>query len=126
MQFTLESNDQSKLVSHYGPGFFDINERRYETSLCLHAAAVIAPWEHGEAKSLTIESFSRILESSPEILILGTGENMIFPTPALMAGLQLHGTVLETMSSSAACRTYNVLASERRRVAAALMLIQKN
>ena len=124
MQFTLESNDQSKLVSHYGPGFFDINERRFETSLCLHPTAVIAPWEHGEVNSLNQDSFGELLEISPEILILGTGKDMTFPAPALMASLQSRGIVLETMSSSAACRTYNVLASERRQVAAALMLIE--
>ena len=124
MQFTLETATNAKLVSNYGTGFFDINERRYESSLCLHNNELHENWIHGEPANLSLADFSPILDASPEILILGTGRDHIFPPTILLAELHKKGIVLETMNSSTACGTYNILVSERRRVAAALMLIK--
>ena len=124
MQFTLETANHAKQVSNYGTGFFDINERRFESSLCLHNNELHENWLHPEPAELTLADFTSVLEARPEILILGTGRDLIFPPAALMADLHKQGIVLETMNSSAACGTYNILVSERRRVAAALMLIK--
>ncbi len=125
MQFTLESVNHSKLVSNYGPGFFEINSDRYTSSICLHGNDIFENWQHGNSRSLSLQNFEQIIEARPEILILGTGKNLEFPKPVLMAELHKKGIVLEAMGTSAACRTYNVLVSERRRVAAALMMIEK-
>ncbi len=125
MKFTLESADNAKLVTNYGPGFFEINRVRFNTGLCLYQDGIFENWNENNPAELSVESFQQILTKQPEILILGTGSSLIFPPPDLIATLHKFGAVLETMDTSAACRTYNVLVSERRRVAAALMLIEK-
>ncbi|MCP4126357.1 MAG: hypothetical protein GY753_04760, partial [Gammaproteobacteria bacterium] len=58
----------------------------------------------------------------PQLVILGTGEEQQFPQPALYALLLNQGVGVEVMTTPAACRTYNILVSEGRRVAAALLL----
>lgn len=123
MQFNLESAKNRKLVSNYGPGYIEIAQHRHETGLLLFENSVIPDWTETDPKALSIESFEPILDKQPSILILGTGSKLVFPEPSVMAGLFKYQVVLETMTTSAACRTYNVIASEGRSVAAALMII---
>lgn len=123
MQFNLESAKNRKLVSNYGPGYIEIAQQRYETGLLLFENSVIPDWTETDPKALSIESFEPILDKQPSILILGTGSKLVFPEPSVIAGLFKYQVVLETMTTSAACRTYNVIASEGRCVAAALMII---
>ncbi len=123
MQFNLETAKNRKLVNTYGKGFIEIGLQRVETGLFLHESELIFDWMETDSKTLSVESFTPILDKKPSILILGTGPKLVFPEPRVIAGLFKHGIVLETMDTSAACRTYNVLASEGRSVAAALMII---
>jgi len=71
-----------------------------------------------------MEVLQPLLKDKPEILIFGSGTNHHFPAPKLVAELASRGTALETMTTSAACRTYNVLVAEFRDVCAALMPIE--
>ena len=63
-----------------------------------------------------------MLSLEPEIVILGTGERQVFPEPSLFAAVAGRGVGLEVMDNGAACRTYNVLLAEGRRVALAIIL----
>jgi uncharacterized protein len=63
-----------------------------------------------------------VLMRAPEIVLLGTGPRLRFPSPAVYASLLKARIGVEVMDTAAACRTYNILAAEGRRVAAALML----
>ncbi len=124
MQFNLETADNAKLFTNYGSGFIEIDGKIYRCGVCLHGNNVISNWNETDPKSLNIACFTDVLVAKPEILVLGTGRQLIFPDPRLLVNLQKQGTVIETMATDAACRTYNILASERRKVAAALMLIE--
>ncbi|MCB1757982.1 MAG: Mth938-like domain-containing protein [Gammaproteobacteria bacterium] len=123
MQFTLETVSHAKVFTSYGEGFLEIDHQRYNSGLCLHGNTVFDDWQETDPKKLTVESLRQLIDLRPEILILGTGKRLVFPAPRLLAELHKLGVALETMDTSAACRTYNILVSERRRVAAALMLI---
>ena len=93
-----------------------------------HAAVVpwsgaVLDWEAPAFAALTAAHFERLLALEPEVVIFGSGERLRFPPPALLRALIERGIGVETMDSGAACRTYNILASEGRRVVAALLLV---
>ncbi len=124
MQFTLEKIKNCKLLTNYGKGFIEVEGKRYHTGICLFGNKVIDGWTCTNPLALSIKELEPILSNNPKILILGTGLKLIFPAINLIKELQLQGTVIETMSTSAACRTYNILANDHRQVAAALMQIK--
>ena len=82
----------------------------------------VEPWPPGSAAELTAAHFERIAALRPEVVIYGSGPRLVFPPPALARVLFERRIGLETMDTAAACRTYNVLASEGRSVVAALIL----
>ena len=82
----------------------------------------VLPWDAATPAQLTPAHFERLLAFQPEVVIFGSGEVLRFVRPALMRALIDRGIGVETMDTAAACRTYNVLASERRKVVAALLI----
>ncbi len=87
---------------------------------------LIENWEVEEPGALTQDHFKQLLELDVEIVILGTGRQIVFPDPKYTVYLQKHHVGLEVMSTEAACRTYNFLVSDGRKVAAALFMIKSN
>ena len=80
------------------------------------------PWGAAEASAVTFESLASVVEyGGVQILLLGLGRRMTGLPVALRAALRSNGIILEAMDTGAACRTYNVLVGEERRVAAALL-----
>jgi len=79
-------------------------------------------WVVGEFEALTAADFGFIADLKPEIVIFGTGTAQRFPQPELARALADSGAGVEVMDSRAACRTYNILASEGRKVVAAVLL----
>lgn len=126
MKFHLEPSGQN-LVSHYGPGLISINGKDYHTNVLITRNRVLENWFEGEPSQLQMNHFDSLLQATreerPEIIVLGTGEQHIFPSFQLMAKLKAEGMALEVMNTRAACRTYSVLVSEYRSVAAALLQI---
>ena len=83
------------------------------------------PWGAAEASAVTFESLASVVEyGGVQILLLGLGRRMTGLPVALRAALRSNGIILEAMDTGAACRTYNVLVGEERRVAAALLPLQ--
>lgn len=115
---------QRKLVDGYGAGGFKVAGERLAGSLLISSLAVL-PWAVAAAQDVTIDSLAPLLGAEPglEILLLGSGERMAPPMPALRTALKARGVTLEIMATGAACRTYNVLVAEGRRVAAALIAV---
>jgi uncharacterized protein len=107
-------------ITAYGEGYVQVNNQRHESSLIVMPDQVI-PWDAGSFDSLSTENFSFLKDLNVEILLLGTGPRQRFPHPSLTAPLAQAGIGLEVMDLKAACRTYNVLVAEERRVAAALL-----
>ncbi len=110
-----------QLFSGYGAGYVAINHVRYEKCVVVTPQAV-RPWAVGSFESLTAADFGFIAELKPEIVILGTGAQQRFPQSELTRALAASGAGIEVMDSRAACRTYNILAAEGRKVAAAIVL----
>lgn len=113
-----------KLIQGYGGGGFRVNGERVEGSILIAPEAVWA-WAVTELAAFTIEGLGPLLERMPktEILLLGTGKQMSLVAPPLRQRLREMGIVLDIMDTGAACRTYNVLLAEERRVAAALIAV---
>lgn len=91
-------------------------------SMILTPALLILDWI-AQDEALAPPHLRQILQTEPEIVILGTGARIHFPDPALLAQCQQAGVGMEVMDTGAACRTYNVLASEGRKVCAAFMRV---
>src|SRR5512143_1524183 len=121
MNLHLERHTGQNTVTAYGEGFVEINKQRFDVSLVLLPDRVAADWGRGGFGALREEDFSRLLDFSPELVLLGTGARQRFPHPSLLRPLIEAHVGFEVMDLQAACRTYNILMAEGRRVAAALL-----
>jgi len=108
-------------VTGYGAGYVAINGVRHEAHLLVTAERLI-PWEIDRFEALSAEHFGDVLALGPEIVILGTGAAQRFPRPEQVRALTAAGVGLEVMDSKAACRTYNILMAEGRKVVAAILI----
>ena len=110
------------VIQAYGGGRFRISGTEFAGSVIVLVGAVL-PWSDGDRGDVSIAGLSPVVEAEPavEILLLGTGATMRPLDPDLRDALKRHGIVGDAMDTGAACRTFNVLAGEDRRVAAALM-----
>jgi uncharacterized protein len=124
MKIHLESGDGRYAIRRYAAGEVAVNEIVYTASLIVTPQQVIADWPPRDFGSLTAEHFEAVLGLRPEVVLLGTGRRLRFPPPALLAGLMRERIGYEVMDTGAACRTYNILMAEGRRVAAALLMIE--
>jgi uncharacterized protein len=123
MKFILENTDGGHLIQRYDEGMIVIDQAVYRESLILLPDQVITDWSPATVHELTAQDFNRLADLAPEIVLLGTGGRQHFPHPALSQPLMERRIGLEVMDTAAACRTYNILMAEGRRVAAALFMI---
>lgn len=98
-----------------------VNTQRWTESVVVPAQGEVRAWNCAQFEALTAEHFERLLADGPEIVLIGTGPRQRFVAPALLRGLIERRIGVECMDTVAACRTYNVLVGERRRVTAALL-----
>lgn len=122
MKLHLTTAPGTFMITGYGSGYVQVNGRRYEESLIVLPDQVLAGWAVRAFDDLEARHLNELLPYHPEIVLLGSGARQRFPTPALLADLILTNVGLEVMDTRAACRTYNILAAEGRRVAAALII----
>lgn len=109
-------------VTAYGAGYVEVNGQRYETCVHFMPEGEVSAWPVARAADLTEADLGAFLERTPELILLGTGSRHLFLPPHLSAALVSRSIGIECMSSAAACRTYNILMSEGRLVAAALIV----
>ena len=122
MKVQLETSGGQNVIRAYTPGRVTINQDVYTTSLIVTPERLIADWEPRRFSELTAAHFEAIAVLNPEVVLLGTGAQLQFPAAALTRALVAAQIGFEAMDTGAACRTYNVLMSEGRRVAAALLI----
>ena len=122
MHFTRENANESNAVIACGDGEVRLAGRVFRGSVVLTRDAVLDDWRPPAVEALAIGDFGALLALRPEVVLLGTGDRQRLPPPALYAAFAERGIGLEAMDNRAACRTYNVLLSEFRDVAVALML----
>lgn len=122
MKLHADAPSASNTFTAYGPGFVEINRQRYGHALLVAPEGAVTAWDIGGFESLTPAHFERLLALAPEVVLLGTGERQRFPHPRLTAALAQARIGVEVMDTRAACRTYNILMAEGRRVLAALLM----
>jgi uncharacterized protein len=98
-----------------------IGEDLYEGALIVAPEAVIGDWAPDSLEALGEEHLAAILDLKPEVVLLGTGGQQRFLHPSRLAPIYRAGVGIEIMTTAAACRTYNILVAEERRVVAALL-----
>lgn len=120
----LQPDKQPSLntVSAYGPDYIEINAQRYTQSLLLSPESPVIEWSCTRFEDIKTEDFEQIAKLGPAVVIFGSGQRIRFPQAALIAPLIARNIGLETMDLQAACRTYNVLMAEGRKVVAALLI----
>ncbi len=99
-----------------------IGDTGYTTSLIVSNENLQPEWPPASVNELQAHHFDVIVEQAPEVLLLGTGETLTFPHPSLLQSLYRQRIGVEVMATPAACRTFNILLAEDRRVVAALMI----
>jgi uncharacterized protein len=122
MKLSLESAAGRNLFTGYGEGYVDVNGTRHRENVVVAADGVVPGWCPGPAASLTEGHVESLVALRPEIVLLGSGATFRFPPPAALAPLYRAGIGVEVMDTKAACRTYNILLGEGRRVVAALIV----
>ncbi|MFM6985052.1 MAG: Mth938-like domain-containing protein [Hydrogenophaga sp.] len=112
-------------ITAYGQDWVAVNGERHQRSLLLSATDGPRPWDCADFDELRASHFDQLLAQfaePPELVLLGSGSRLRFVHPSLLTGLIRRRIGVETMDTGAACRTYNILAGEGRRVLAALLL----
>jgi len=107
--------------SGYGEGYVLVNGARHESSVIVTPERVL-PWSATTFDALAEPDFDVFQGLGLEILLIGTGPTQRFPHPRLTRALMAKQIGVEVMDTQAACRTYNILIAEGRRVAAAILL----
>ncbi|QBZ83281.1 membrane protein [Hydrogenovibrio crunogenus] len=122
MKFTEHRDSNILSVKKYQPGLVKINDIDVHSSCFLSQIELKTDWPCQHISELTESHLDQLLELTPEVIILGTGEHQTFPAPKFFAYCAQKGIGLEVMDNAAACRTYNVLTTEDREVVLALIL----
>ena len=122
MKFTLDARPGINLIRAYGPGEVRINDQTLRANCIVTAESLITDWTARDPDSLTPEDLQPIFDLEPELVLLGTGSTQRFPPANIRSLFSSRRVALETMDLGAACRTFNILVQEERRVAAALLL----
>ena len=122
MKFTQQGPAGANLIRRYGADFIVIGDEEIRRSCLVSAATLVRDWAPRGVAELGVEHLAQIFEYAPEVVVLSTGASQRFPRAALRAEFAARRVGLEVMEIGAACRTYNVLVSEDRRVVAALMV----
>lgn len=112
-----------QVIDSYGNGGFKVSGARYEGSILVLPDRTIG-WDVTSFDQVTLESLAPLLEDvGVELLLVGCGPRLTLVPGALRRELKAAGVGVESMDTGAACRTYNVLLAEGRRVAAALIAV---
>lgn len=121
MKLHADQSNTSTVQGH-GPGWIAVNGQRISHSVVLSSTAEPTAWSCQRFEDLLPEHFEQLVALQPELVIFGSGQKLRFPHPATHAALMAKRIGLETMDTLAACRTYNILAQEGRRVVAVLLI----
>ena len=122
MKLHSDNNEKDQTVTGYDAEGVEINAQRFNFSLIVLPEVAPRPWPVTRFEDLTVAHFEQIAADRPDVVVLGTGARQRFVHPKLVAGLAAMHIGVESMDSQAACRTYNVLMGEGRKVTLALII----
>ncbi|MGE0357984.1 MAG: Mth938-like domain-containing protein [Burkholderiales bacterium] len=122
MKIERDSPDGRNRFTAYGEGWVEVAGRRLAGNVVVAADRILEGWTAGALDGLTADDTAALLDWRPEVLLLGSGAAFRRPDPDAIAPLHRAGLGVEVMDTRAACRTYNILLGEGRRVVAALIV----
>lgn len=122
MRFAESDSGGGHLIHGYEPGRVVVGGRAYTEGLIVSPERVIPGWGPPDPAGLAPEHLAALIELAPQVIVLGTGVRQFFPGPEVARAALAAGIGVEFMDTGAACRTYNILVGEGRRVAAGLIM----
>jgi uncharacterized protein len=122
MRFTQDQTSAVNVIRAHGNGELRVNDAVYRGAVILSASTAIAEPNIQNLDDLVAIDVSRTFALEPELVLLGTGPRQVFPAPSYGAQFLRAGIGFEAMDTGAACRTFNVLVGEQRRVVALLLI----
>ena len=121
MKFHLSAGEGNAFTGH-GPDYVRLGVIEYRENILVTPERIVTGWAPSGFDALTEADFNALAGLEPEVALLGTGAMLRFPHPRLTRPLIDAGIGLEVMDTPALCRTFNILAAEGRRVAAAVLI----
>jgi len=121
LKLHLSNLGDTKLFTAYGTDHVMVNGERHDRSVVVLSEEVRDDWDATDFDTLDETHFAYFLALKPDVLLLGTGARQCFPHPRLYRALTDAGIGVECMNTPAACRTYNILVAEDRKVVAAIL-----
>jgi uncharacterized protein len=122
MKFSEADQGDGHVISGYAPGRVVVDGRSYRQGLIVSPERIVEGWGPASAAELAMAHFEPLLALDPQVIVIGTGQHQVFPAPEVyLAALQC-GVGVEIMDTGAACRTYNIVMAEGRRIAAGLII----
>jgi uncharacterized protein len=122
LKLHLTTSATHRIFTAHGAGYVMVGDERYNHSIVVTPERVLTDWRPQDFDALDEAHFEYFLALKPEILLLGTGTQQHFPHPRLYRQLIAARIGMECMDTPAACRTYNILMAEDRKVVAAILL----
>ena len=126
MKLHLDTINVANTITGHGADYVTVNGDKICHAVMVLPDTLIDPWQlqasSKSAQLLCIDDFTALIALKPELVVFGSGAVFCFPNRRIMAGFADAKIGFEVMDTPAACRTYNVLASEGRRIAAALLI----
>ena len=124
MKFSLDTLGGQHVIRSYTAGEVRVDDQVLRGSFLLSADALVRDWPPQTLEQLGAEHLEQAVELDPELIVLGVGSRQRFPATAVVAPLYRRQIGLEVMTTDAACRTYNILRGEDRRVVAAILMLE--
>lgn len=122
MKIELDTHAPDRnIIEAYSATGIIINKVQYQNSIIICPGQIIENWHPRCSSELTVADFDRIMELSPELVLLGTGNRLQFPDQKILISILSENIGIEVMDTAAACRAYNFIAGEGRKVVAALL-----
>ncbi|MGY8814907.1 MAG: Mth938-like domain-containing protein [Gammaproteobacteria bacterium] len=122
MKIELDTNlNQINIINSYSVDGVTIKNTLFQYSIIVSPEQILENWAPENINELNIKHFAKIIEFSPEIVLIGTGNTLRFPDKNILDSMLTKQIGVEVMDNGAACRAYNFLAGEGRIVMAALL-----
>lgn len=125
MRLQLDNADAAYIIRGYDSGRIFVNDEALTRSFVVTPDQLLRDWPPQTIGELRREHFQVVADLGPEIVLFGTGNRLCFPATEITAPLNARNIGVEVMDTAAACRSFSILAAEGRRVAAALLMIDR-
>ncbi len=121
MKFAQDCQQEGYVITAYDKNSISINGKAFSKSLIVSSRLLQQSWDIATIKSLQANHIDQVLSFNPELIIIGTGNTLVFPAIEVYSSIIERGIGVDFMDTGAACRTYNILMSEGRDVVAGLI-----